>query len=63
MYLALLLLLLGWSLILANGLALLGLPLCFWYLDRFQVRTEEQQLQQRFTVDYHAYQRRVRRWL
>lgn len=63
MYLALLLLLLGWSLILANGLALLGVPLCFWYLDRFQVRTEEQQLQQRFTSDYHAYQRRTRRWL
>lgn len=63
MYLALLLLLLGWALILANGIALLGLPLCFWYLDRFQVRTEEQLLQQRFTKEFHAYQRRVRRWL
>jgi protein-S-isoprenylcysteine O-methyltransferase Ste14 len=63
MYLALLLLLLGWALILANAMALLGLPLCFFYLDFCQIRREEQHLQQRFAAEYRAYQSRVRRWL
>ncbi len=63
MYLALLLLLLGWALILANVMALLGLPLCFFYLDLCQIRREEQHLLQRFAAEYRTYQSRVRRWL
>ena len=63
MYLALLLLLLAWSLLLANALALLGIPLCFCYLDRLPIRHEEHHLQRKFGAVYRDYQQRVRRWL
>ena len=63
MYLALLLLLLAWGLLLANALALLGIPLCFFYLDRLPIRHEEQHLQRKFGSTYRNYQLRVRRWI
>lgn len=63
MYLALLLLLLAWALLLANALALLGVPLCFFYLDRLTIRYEEQHLQRKFGATYRDYQQRTRRWL
>ena len=63
MYLALLLLLLAWGLLLANALALLGVPLCFFYLDRLTIRYEEHHLQRKFGASYRAYQQRTRRWI
>ena len=63
MYLALLLFVLAWSLLLANALALLGVPLCFFYLDRLPIRHEEQHLQRKFGASYRAYQQRTRRWI
>ncbi len=63
MYLALLLLVLAWSLLLANALALLGVPLCYFYLDRLPIRHEERHLQRKFGSTYRNYQLRVRRWI
>ncbi len=63
MYLALLLLVLAWSLLLAHALAFLGVPLCFFYLDRMPIRHEEQHLQRKFGPAYRNYQLRVRRWI
>ena len=63
MYLSLLLFVLAWSLLLANVAALLGVPLCFFYLDRLPIRHEEQHLQRKFGSTYRNYQLRVRRWI
>lgn len=63
MYLGFLLLLTGWACHLANGLALIGLPLFVLYMNRFQIIPEERALQARFGDAYLAYRRTVRRWL
>lgn len=63
MYLALLLALVGWGLFLANAFALL-LALAFIpWMNRFQIRPEEQVLQRVFGQAFTDYRRRVRRWL
>jgi protein-S-isoprenylcysteine O-methyltransferase Ste14 len=63
MYLALLLVLAGWGLFLANGFALL-LALAFIpYMNRFQIAPEERALQQVFGQAFADYRRQVRRWL
>ena len=53
----------AWGLLLANALALLGVPLCFFYLDRLTIRYEEHHLQRKFGASYRAYQQRTRRWI
>ena len=61
-YLADAVLLLAWAVYLANPVALLGIALFVLYIDRFQIRPEEEALKKRFP-EYEAYCRRVRRWL
>jgi protein-S-isoprenylcysteine O-methyltransferase Ste14 len=61
-YVADAILLLAWAVWLANPVALLGIPLFVAYINRFQVRPEEEALKKRFP-EYAAYCRRVRRWL
>lgn len=63
MYLGMLLLLTGWACLLANALAVLGLPLFVLYMNRFQIIPEERALQARFGDKYLDYRRAVRRWL
>lgn len=63
MYLGVLLFLCSWALVLANSLALLGLPVFFAYLTRYQIQPEERALAERFGAEFVAYQSRVRRWL
>ena len=63
MYLALLLVLAGWAVALANGLAFLLLPGFVLSLDRLQIRPEERILRAKFGAAYEAYARSVRRWL
>lgn len=63
MYLGLLIILLGWALFLADGFSLLGLPLLVGYLNRFQIRPEEQAMASRFGDEYRTYAETVRRWL
>lgn len=63
MYLALLLLLIAWSLHLGWLLAPLGWGLFVLWITRFQIRPEERTLERLFGDEYRAYCRRVRRWL
>lgn len=63
MYVGALLLLSAWALVLGNSLALLGLPVFFVYITRYQIIPEERVLAARFGADYIAYLSRVRRWL
>ena len=63
MYLGLLLILLGWATLLANGVAYLLAPLFVFYITRFQIVPEERMLLAKFGADFAAYQARVRRWL
>lgn len=63
MYLGLLLVLLGFAVYLAALYSLSG-PLVFvLYLSYFQIKPEEQILQQKFGDAYRDYCQRVRRWL
>jgi protein-S-isoprenylcysteine O-methyltransferase Ste14 len=63
MYLGMLLALVAWCVYLANVVTLAG-PLAFiLYMNRFQIRPEEQALTQRFGAPYRAYLGRVRRWI
>jgi protein-S-isoprenylcysteine O-methyltransferase Ste14 len=63
MYLAMLLVLVGWACIVANIAALVMLPLFVAYLNRFQIAPEERALQARFGDQFQQYKRTVRRWL
>jgi protein-S-isoprenylcysteine O-methyltransferase Ste14 len=63
MYLGFLLLLCGWGMMLANGLALLVIPVFVLYLNRYQIAPEERALLMRFGAEYEAYRASVRRWL
>ncbi len=63
MYLALLLVLIGWALVVSNVAALVMLPLFVAYLNRFQIRPEERALHARFGAEFERYRERVRRWL
>jgi len=63
MYVGLASLLLGWTVLLAAPLALLG-PLVFvLFTARFQIIPEERVLTLKFGRDFTDYQARVRRWL
>jgi len=63
MYLALLFLLIGWAIYLGNFLSIIPVPFFVIYLNRFQIRPEEQALTKLFGQEYEAYTKRVRRWL
>ena len=63
MYLAMLLLLIGWAGLIANWAALAILPLFVIYLNRFQIEPEERALRARFGEEFDNYCRKVRRWL
>lgn len=63
LYVALLLALLGFALILNNGWLVLGTPALLVLLDRLVVRREEQFLAGLFGAEYASYCRKVRRWL
>ncbi len=63
MYLALLLVLVAWSLYLGWVLSPLGWGLFVLWITRFQIRPEERILERIFEDEYRAYCRRVRRWL
>jgi protein-S-isoprenylcysteine O-methyltransferase Ste14 len=63
MYLAMLIVLLAWALLLSNAAAFVGLPLFVAYLNRFQIIPEERALQARFGAEFEGYRASVRRWL
>lgn len=63
MYLGMAFTLLAWGVYLGSLLPLLFMPLFLVYLTRFQIIPEEQALLRRFGGTFHAYRRKVRRWL
>lgn len=63
MYLGFALLLLAFAVWLSKLSALLLVPVFMGYLQRFQIRPEEQALRARFGASFDAYCQRVRRWL
>lgn len=63
MYLQMVLVCLGFSVLLWNAWILLLTPLCAWLLQRLAIRPEERYLERKFGDDYRAYKRRVRRWI
>lgn len=63
MYLGFLLVLAGWSLYLANWVAVLLLPVFVVYMNRFQIEPEERALREKFGQSFIEYMSAVRRWL
>ena len=63
MYLGLLLTLLAWAVFLFNPVVLLFVPIFVLYINRFQIKPEEQVLSSLFGAEYMAYKGQVRRWL
>jgi protein-S-isoprenylcysteine O-methyltransferase Ste14 len=63
MYLAMLLMLIGWAYIVSNLAALVMLPLFVSTLNRLQIEPEERALHARFGAEFENYRRKVRRWL
>jgi protein-S-isoprenylcysteine O-methyltransferase Ste14 len=63
MYLGFLIALLGWGVFLSNALAIVFIPGFVIFMNRFQIRPEEQALASRFDRDFSAYKARVRRWV
>jgi len=62
-YLAWLLALTAWGLLLNDGLALAPLPAFVLYMTRFQIIPEERALEKLFGDQYLNYKQQVRRWL
>ncbi len=63
MYLAMLLVLIGWAYVVSNLAALVMLPLFVSTLNRLQIEPEERALHARFGAEFENYRRKVRRWL
>ena len=63
MYLQMVLVCIGFSIILANIWILLLTPVGAWILHRFAILPEEAYLEDKFGEEYASYKRRVRRWL
>ncbi|NBI43079.1 isoprenylcysteine carboxylmethyltransferase family protein [[Haemophilus] felis] len=63
MYLSLVILLLAWASWLGSASALLMIAVFVLYMNKVQIRREEQFLEQRFGQDYVDYKKKVRRWL
>ena len=63
MYLQMILVCIGFSILLWNAWILLLTPLCAWLLQRLAIVPEEEYLEREFGDAYREYRRRVRRWL
>lgn len=63
MYLQMVLVCVGFSILLWNVWILLLTPLCAWLLQRWVIAPEEIYLERKFGDRYLAYKQRVRRWI
>ncbi len=63
MYLGFLCILIAWSIYLAAPSAVIGVVGFIVYLNKFQIKPEEQALEKQFLDDYQIYRNSVRRWL
>lgn len=63
MYLGMAFVLIGGLIRIGNPLSMSGVIFFIWYLDRFQIRTEEEALIKVFGEEYLSYCEKVGRWL
>ncbi|MGD8784753.1 MAG: isoprenylcysteine carboxylmethyltransferase family protein [Thioalkalispiraceae bacterium] len=63
MYLQLVIICFGFSILLWNVWIFLFTPLCAWCLHHYAIKPEEAYLEDKFGEHYRAYRQRVRRWL
>jgi protein-S-isoprenylcysteine O-methyltransferase Ste14 len=63
MYLGMFIILLGWSLCLANVMSFVLLPVFIFYMNYFQIKPEERILSQKFGAEFDRYSSEVRRWI
>jgi protein-S-isoprenylcysteine O-methyltransferase Ste14 len=63
MYLQMVLVCIGFSVVLMNGWVLVLTPIAAWLLQRFAIVPEEIYLERKFGTAYRAYKERVPRWL
>ncbi len=63
MYLAMLLLLTGWAILLSNPVNALALIGFVWFMTEFQIKPEEEALRDKFGEEYAEYCRKTRRWI
>ncbi len=63
MYLGMFIILLGWSLYLANVMSFVVLPVFVFYMNNFQIKPEERILSQKFGAEFDRYCNEVRRWI
>jgi protein-S-isoprenylcysteine O-methyltransferase Ste14 len=63
MYVGFALVLMGWAAFLSNLVALAFVPVFIVYIDRFQIRPEEDVLASLFPHEYPTYRAKVRRWV
>lgn len=63
MYLQMVVVCIGISILLMNWWVLALTPVAAWLLQRLAIRPEEAYLERKFGDAYRAYKRRVRRWL
>ncbi len=62
MYLALVICLVGFGLKLAHALTFLLVPVFIIYMNHFQIKPEEEVLEEKFGEEYRQYKAKVRRW-
>lgn len=63
MYLQMVLVCLGFSIMLANGWILGMTPVCAWLLHALAIKHEEAYLEEKFGKSYRDYKKAVRRWI
>lgn len=63
MYLGMLFVLLGAILRFENALGFIALPMFIGYINRYQIKPEEQMIEQLFGQEYLEYKNKVRRWI
>ncbi|TAA45807.1 isoprenylcysteine carboxylmethyltransferase family protein [Corallincola spongiicola] len=63
MYVGFVIALFAWVLILGNPWTLLWVVAYWLFMDRYQIRHEEQALEKKFGESYREYCQRVRRWV
>ncbi len=63
MYLMLVLLCIGFTILLSNAWMGILTPICAWTLYQFAIKPEETYLAQEFGDSYRAYKLKVRRWI
>jgi protein-S-isoprenylcysteine O-methyltransferase Ste14 len=63
MYLGLLIALLSPVFYWGNAVTLLVLPLFAWYINKFQIKPEEDIMQQKFGDEFLKYKKEIRRWI